>query len=216
MSSMSLQTLMTKNPYEQFQSWHLEASSDKRLDYVETNVMNLATASTKGVPSNRQVMLRKFDQDGFLFLTNFSSRKAEDMDSNPQAAATFYWHALQRMVRLEGSVERVTPQEAAKYFYARPVAQQIGILASDSKSVISDGEAFEEGIAAMKEEFGDGFNPVPKPDYAGGYRLIPSLVEFHQGYKEKGTWERFRFTKSDDAESYKMGPSGWRLERISS
>merc|ERR1719330_239745 len=148
------------------------------------------------------VMLRKFDKDGFLFLTSYSSRKAEDMDSNPCAAATFYWHPLQRMVRIEGSVEKVDEVEAAKYFYARPVQQQIGILASDSKSVI-------------KEEFGDGFNPVPKPDYAGGYRLVPSLVEFHQGYKEKGTWERFRFSKCGDSESDKLGPDGWRLERIS-
>jgi len=204
---------MTKNPYEQFQSWHIEASGDSRLDYVQTNVMNLATASAKGIPSNRMVMLKKFDQDGFLFLTSYSSRKAEDLDSNPFSAATFYWHPLQRMVRMEGRVERLGVEEGTKYFYSRPVLQQIGILSSDSRSVISDGEAFEEGIVAMKEEFGDGFNPVPKPDYAGGYRLVPSVVEFHQGYKDSAmgaTWERFRFTMAD-----KNGTNKWAVERIS-
>jgi len=213
MSTLNLQTLKTKTPYEQFQSWHIEASGDKRLDYVQTNVMNLATASAKGLPSNRMVMLKKFDQDGFLFLTSYSSRKAEDLDSNPLAGATFYWHPLQRQVRIEGRVERLSVEEGTKYFYARPVLQQIGILSSDSRSVISDGEAFEEGIGAMKEEFGDGFNPVPKPDYAGGYRLIPSVVEFHQGYKDSAmgaTWERFRFTMDDN-----LGENKWVVERIS-
>jgi len=165
--------------------------------------MALATATPDGRPSVRIVLLKGIDDDGIRFYTNYGSRKGRELAANPRAAATLYWQPLQRAVRLEGPVERLTSEESDAYFATRPRGAQIGAWASVQGAVLSDRSELEERVKEIDERFG---GEIPRPDYWGGYRLRPDAVEFWQGRADR-LHEREHFLLQPDG--------GWRTERLS-
>ena len=169
----------------------------------EPNAMVLATADAAGRPSARTVLLKGYDETGFVFFTNYGSRKGRELDANPRAAATLYWQPLYRAARLEGPVERLTAEESDAYFATRPRGAQLGAWASAQGTVIGDREELEQRVREMDGRFpGD----VPRPDYWGGYRLRPDAVELWQG----------RPDRLHDREHFLLQPDGtWRAERLS-
>ena len=161
----------------------------------------LGTATPDGKPSVRLVLLKGYDEKGFTFFTNYESRKAAEMDANPEATLVFHWAILQRQVRLEGSVEKISTEESEAYFHSRPRGSQIGAWASAQSEVLSRREELEARVKKYEEEFKGG--EVPLPPFWGGYRLIPRSAEFWQGrasrlhdrikfVREEGGWGRIR------------------------
>jgi pyridoxamine 5'-phosphate oxidase len=167
----------------------------------EPTAMTLATADARGRPSARLMLLKDVDERGFVFYTNLESRKSEELDANPHAALCFFWQPLALQVRVEGTVEPVSPEEADAYFASRPHGSQIGAWASQQSQQLPDRRELEERIAAVEERF-DG-KPVDRPPHWSGYRLIPERVEFWQGRPSR-LHERQFFERDASA------PDGWR------
>jgi pyridoxamine 5'-phosphate oxidase len=158
----------------QFRRWFAEAEAVE----AQPEAMTLATATPDGLPSARMVLLRGFDERGFVFFTNFESRKAGELAANPHTALVFYWPKLVRQVRIEGRVEGVLAAEADAYFRQRPRGSQIAAWASPQSRVMPDREFLEERVREVQARFpGD----VPRPDFWGGYRVVPAVIEFWQG-----------------------------------
>jgi pyridoxamine 5'-phosphate oxidase len=188
------------NPLGRVREWFEEAAAS---GLIEAERMALATATPDGRPSVRIVLLKGIDDDGIRFFTNYGSRKGRELDANPRAAATLYWQPLQRAVRLEGPVERLTSEESDAYFATRPRGAQIGAWASAQGAVLSDRAELDERVQETEERFPDG---VPRPDYWGGYRLRPDAVEFWQG----------RPDRLHEREHFLLEPDGaWRAEQLS-
>ncbi|NUQ82542.1 MAG: pyridoxamine 5'-phosphate oxidase [Bacteroidetes bacterium] len=187
------------DPTDQFDDWFQQALS---AGIPEPNAMTLATATADGFPSARIVLLKSFDRKGYVFYTNYTSRKAEELAGNPRAALLFFWPELERQVRIEGRVEKVTTAESVKYFLSRPYGSQIGAWVSPQSSVITTRSLLEQKWDDMKRKFQEG--KVPLPDFWGGYRVIPSSVEFWQGRPNR-LHDRLRFRQSDGQ---------WFLERL--
>lgn len=167
-----------------------------------------------GFPSNRYVLLKGFDERGFTFFTNYSSRKAEDLKSNPNCAVAFYWLPLRRSVRIEGSVTKLSKEESEAYFHVRPRASQIGALASPQSKIIPSREYIDKIEDGIKEKLGD-CETVPMPDW-GGYLIEPRMVEFWQGQTNR-LHDRIRFRKSNEEVDDKLihrGENGWVYERL--
>ena len=215
--------LVSKEPFQQFKSWFEAASSNEKI--YEANAMCLSTATPDGIPSARMVLLKKFGPEGFSFFTNYTSRKAQELESNPRAALVFYWEPLQRSVRVEGSVERLTEAESLQYFRSRPISSQIGACVSNQSQVIPDRAVLtdkETELLAVYGEGGEGEGEkdrpeVPKPDW-GGYRVVPSVVEFWQGQSTR-IHDRIRFRISREGETLdpavsRQGDDGWIIERL--
>ncbi len=190
-----------KDPIEQFRTWFEDAwrSGDKL-----PNAMTLATCSRAGVPSARVVLLKSYDQQGFVFYTNYDSDKARDLDDNPVATLVFYWPPLARTVRIVGGVEKVSQEETDAYFATRPRDSQLGAWASEQSKVIPNREYLHERFEAMKRRF-DG-KPVPTPPNWGGYRVIPTSIEFWQGQSNR-LHDRLRYVRNKDRD-------GWTLQRL--
>ncbi|MBI3112818.1 MAG: pyridoxamine 5'-phosphate oxidase [Ignavibacteriales bacterium] len=188
------------NPFVQFGHWLDEAI---RSEMIEPNAMILATASADALPSARVVLLKGFDERGFLFFTNYESRKAEELRKNPQAALLFYWGELGRQVRIEGTVEVASREESREYFRTRPMESRIGAWASKQSSVIPGRAFLEEQVNRVKQQFPD--DEVPLPPFWGGFRLKPAAFEFWQG-RENRLHDRLRYS-----------PKGglWVIERLS-
>jgi pyridoxamine 5'-phosphate oxidase len=187
-------------PLGRVREWFEEAAAS---GLVEAERMALATATRDGRPSVRIVLLKGIDDDGIRFYTNYGSRKGRELEANPRAAATLYWQPLQRAVRLEGPVERLTSEESDAYFATRPRGAQIGAWASAQGAVLSDRAELDERVQEIEERFPD---EVPRPDYWGGYRLRPDAVEFWQG----------RPDRLHEREHFLLGPGGaWRAEQLS-
>jgi pyridoxamine 5'-phosphate oxidase len=188
------------HPLARVREWFEEAAAS---GLVEAERMALATASPDGRPSVRIVLLKGIDDDGIRFYTNYGSRKGRELDANPRAAATLYWQPLQRAVRLEGPVERLTSEESDAYFATRPRGAQVGAWASAQGTVLSDRAELDDRVRATEERFPD---EVPRPDYWGGYRLRPDALEFWQG----------RPDRLHEREHFLLGPDGtWRAEQLS-
>jgi pyridoxamine 5'-phosphate oxidase len=189
-----------RDPIKLFRNWFDTAiASGSRLP----ESMTLATATPAGKPSARVVLLKQVDADGFVFYTNYRSAKAKELDENPQAALVFYWVGLDRQVRVEGRVARVSAAESDKYFSTRPRESQLGALASPQSEVIESREGLEERLSALEKEYQD--REVPRPSHWGGYRLKPARIEF---------WEN-RPGRLHDRIVYDLQADGsWTIKRL--
>ena len=188
------------DPFTQFGLW-MDAALDAGLAFP--NAMTLATASSDGRPSARTVLLKGFDERGFVFFSNYESLKGRQLESNPQAALVFYWFELERQVRITGSVERVSGEESDEYFASRPPGSRISAWASRQSEVIENRSALERAAADVRGRYkGD----IPRPSHWGGYRVDPDEVEFWQG----------RADRLHDRLRYRRAAQGvWLLERLS-
>ena len=194
------ETTVDRNPIAQFQRWFDSAlASGSRLP----ESMTLATATPDGKPSARVVLLKQVNDDGFVFYTNYRSAKAKELEENPQAALVFYWVGLDRQVRVEGSVEKVSDAESDEYFKTRPRESQIGALASPQSDVIESREVLERKHDELEQEYRD--REVPRPKHWGGYRLKPKRIEF---------WEN-RPGRLHDRIVYDLQPNdSWSIQRL--
>ncbi len=165
------------HPWEQFNQWFTEAMESQ---IVEPTAMHLATVSAQGNPSGRIVLLKGLDPTGFVFYTNYDSRKGQDLLSNNLACLTFFWPELERQVRIEGRVEKVSAAESDAYFQSRPRGSQIGAWVSHQSEVIADRSVLEQMQAELEKKYGEEM-PIPRPPHWGGYRVVPSQLEFWQG-----------------------------------
>ena len=198
-------SLLTKdnvdaNPIRQFQKWYDEvrASGVSEQDAIS---MTLATAIKNGPPSARIVLLKGVDDNGFVFYTNYQSRKGRELDENPRACLLFYWAQVWRQVRIEGSVEKVSEAESDEYFQTRPLGSKLGAWASNQSEVVASRETLEGHFAEIEKRFGD---DLPRPPHWGGYRLKPNSIEFWQG----------RENRLHDRLCYRLQDDGWRIERL--
>jgi pyridoxamine 5'-phosphate oxidase len=192
--------LIDPNPVIQFQRW-LDEAIAAHLPLPEA--MTLATATTDGKPSARLVLLKRADENGFVFFTNYQSTKARDLDNNPFAALVFYWPQLERQVRVEGKVQRTSVAESQEYFQTRPRESQIGALASPQSEVISGREVLEQRAAELEQLYRD--RTIECPTHWGGYRLLPERIEFWKG----------RVGRLHDRILYELEADGsWAIKRL--
>lgn len=188
------------DPIEQFRRWLHEALA---ADVPEPNAMIVATADADGVPSARTVLLKGLDQRGFVFFTNYESAKAADLAANPRAALVFPWHAMERQVRVSGTVSKVATEESEEYFGSRPRESRLGAWASPQSTVVPDRETLDRAYAELEERWPEG-SDIPLPDFWGGYRVEPHTVEFWQG----------RRGRLHDRLRYRREAGSWILERL--
>ena len=186
------------DPLRQFERWFQDALSAK---LPLPNAMTLATVTPDGAPSARVVLLKGVDQGGFVFYTNYRSRKARELDGRGAACLVFMWSDLERQVRIEGSVEKVSSAESDAYFASRPLGARHSACASPQSEVVPDRKTLEAAMADVKARYGD--NP-PRPPHWGGYRCLPREIEFWQG----------RADRLHDRLLYRKHAGGWRIERL--
>ncbi|HYF02229.1 MAG TPA: pyridoxamine 5'-phosphate oxidase [Patescibacteria group bacterium] len=188
-----------QDPFAQFRQWFDEAV---KAGISEPNVMTIASATSDGKPSARIVLLKKLSEKGFVFYTNYESRKGQELIENPQAALLFYWGELERQIRIEGRVEKVLKEESEEYFKSRPLESQLGAWASKQSRTLKSREELEENFKNMQKRFE---TVVPLPDFWGGFCVIPEVVEFWQGRPNR-LHDRIVFKKEDNV---------WITERLS-
>jgi pyridoxamine 5'-phosphate oxidase len=187
------------DPLALFDRWYREA---REAGLYLPESMALATSSADGRPSVRQVLLKAFDERGFVFYTNYESRKGDEIEENPRAALAVHWPILQRQVRINGAVEKTTEEESSAYFSSRPRGSQIGAWASNQSSVLRDRGELERRFMETRQRFAS--SEVPLPPFWGGYRLIPETMEFWQG----------RVNRLHDRLCYTRSATEWTIERL--
>lgn len=191
---------LLNDPFAQFESWINQALEAKIQD---PTAMSLSTVNSEGKPWQRIVLLKHFDSRGFVFYTNLSSRKAGEIEHNPNVCLHFPWLQLDRQVIVGGSAKRLSTTEVVKYFLSRPQGSQLAAWASKQSSVISSRQVLEQQFNKIKQKFANG--EVPLPDFWGGYRIVPTEIEFWQG-GENRLHDRFR---------YQLNNAGWEISRLS-
>ncbi len=191
---------VASSPIEQFQKWFAEA---QKGELTEPNAMVLGTSGNKGNITQRTVLLKAFDERGFVFYTNYKSRKAQQIADNNQVSLLFPWYQLERQVAITGKAEKVNPAESFKYFMSRPLGSQLGAWVSHQSQIITSRSILEVKLNEMKEKFKEG--KIPLPDFWGGYRVVPSTVEFWQGRPSR-LHDRILFTRAKET---------WTTDRLS-
>ena len=186
------------NPLEQFDKWFREALS---AQLPEPNAMTLATSDAQARPSARIVLIKSYDERGFVFFTSYESHKAQDLTSNNRAALLFFWPELERQVRIQGRVEKVSAALSDDYYGSRPLASRIGAWASPQSQVVASRTALDARVSAFEAEYGE--NP-PRPAHWGGYRVVPQVLEFWQG----------RLDRLHDRIQYRLNHGAWKIERL--
>ena len=189
---------LAPDPFTQFGNWFDDAL---RSGIALPNAMTLATASRKARPSVRTVLLKSFDSRGFVFYTNYRSRKGRDLGQNPHAMLHFCWEELERQIGIEGKVERVSAAESDEYFASRPLGSRLSALVSPQSETVPSREFLEAGLEEASKRWRDS---PPRPQHWGGYRLAPVLFEFWQGRKDR-LHDRLR---------YRMARGAWKIERL--
>ncbi len=187
------------DPFTLFEIWFAQAV---KTEVKDPNSMILATSSKDNIPNIRAVLLKIFDEKGFVFFTNYNSVKAKEIAQNPHVALEFLWLDLERQVRVIGICEKITASESMSYFMKRSRGSQIGAWVSEQSSVISSRKILQMQIEKMKQKFANGV--VPLPDFWGGYRVVPSQIEFWQG-RENRLHDRILYTRQHD---------GWNIQRL--
>ncbi|MGI9279718.1 MAG: pyridoxamine 5'-phosphate oxidase [Endozoicomonas sp.] len=198
-AGLDLDTL-DSNPFQQFDLWFQQAVE---AQLPEPNAMSLTTVSREGLPSLRTVLLKYVSSEGFVFFTNYSSRKAHDITENPNVAILFPWIPLERQVIVRGKAEKISKSDSLKYFTSRPHGSQLGAWVSQQSSVITGRKVLEMKLDEMKRKFKEG--KVPLPDFWGGYRIVPESIEFWQGRPNR-LHDRFLYSRTE---------SDWHIERLS-
>jgi pyridoxamine 5'-phosphate oxidase len=194
------ESAVDRDPIRQFAAWFEQATASA---IPEPNAMTLATVSPEGRPSARIVLMRGFDERGFVFFTNYESRKGREIAANPFASLVFFWQALERQVRVEGAIVKADAVESDEYFQSRPTGSKLGAWVSNQSGVVAGREALELEMAAIEGRFPD--EEIPRPPHWGGYRVMPSSVEFWQG----------RRSRLHDRLVYRKPAEGaWRIERL--
>jgi len=191
---------VARDPFEQFRVWLEHALHADGI--VEPNAMSVATIGANGRPSSRVVLLRQWDARGFVFYTNYESRKGAELDANPFAALLFWWGGLERQIRVEGAVERVPEIESDAYFATRPRGHRLSAWASQQSAVVPDRDTLHRAMADADARFAD---DVPRPPFWGGYRVVPDRFEFWQG----------RPNRVHDRVAYERDAVGWTISRLS-
>jgi pyridoxamine 5'-phosphate oxidase len=190
------------NPIGQFRRWMEEAQA---AELKEPNAMTLATATAEGRPSGRIVLLKELLGDGFIFYTNYTSRKGREIEANPQVALTFYWAELERQVRVEGRITKVSREKSEAYFRGRPKGSRLGALVSHQSEILPSRKPLEAKLEELQLRYSDN-GDVPAPDWWGGYCVRPEVIEFWQG-RENRLHDRLLFRRTNE--------SNWVIERLS-
>jgi pyridoxamine 5'-phosphate oxidase len=188
-------------PFAQFSLWFAQAEAS---GLHEPNAMIVSTADERGRPSSRTVLLKRYDEQGFVFFTNYGSRKGRELEANPYVSLLFPWHGIARQVIISGTAERTGRDETAAYFRTRPHGSQLGAWASEQSSRVASREELDRMYAQLAARYPEG-EDVPAPAQWGGYRVRPESVEFWQG-RENRLHDRLRFTRTED--------DGWEVERL--
>lgn len=192
---------MLADPVAQFATWFAQAIE---LGLHEPNAMTLATVDERGMPFQRTVLLKIFDEKGFVFFTNYESRKAKQIEKNPQVSLLLPWITLERQVMIQGRVEKISTAESLKYFTSRPRESQVGAWVSNQSEIITSRKFLMQKLAEIREKFAHG--EIPLPSFWGGYRVIPESIEFWQGGPAR-LHDRFFYQKTEGA--------GWEMNRLS-
>lgn len=187
------------DPFAQFSQWWDEAVASE-ID--EVNAMTLSTVTNAGRPSARIVLLKGFDSNGFVFFTNYESDKGEQLKANPYASLVFFWKELERQVRVEGIVVKVSDQESDDYFHSRPQGSQLGAIASPQSKIIEGRSIIEKNLENLHEQYQGAV--IPRPSHWGGYRVIPECIEFWQGRRSR-LHDRIKYNKKE---------STWEVVRL--